>query len=619
MKHVHQMYRCKNVMVTSEGEVKVAITTFGSTLMREAQLISKNNFAKKVKGRLVGASSGSLSSVLLLPDRRRLVWAYFRSVVPCNCFIGLGPIHDRAVGVIRLRFRYHLYPCVLCDLHDAPLPLLGEMWVTWPFRYVFKPLSSIMSTITDVKCVLSEKAFDAFCEKFHIPEEVHPVLTNRGNTMHERPAGKIGLYTSRHYTLDEKTYPLFSNKDGEVAPDRGESELDASVDKLFDEGGSGAQSGQGDSASVGGEQGMNIQPVTETTDVVVEDVIPLQPRRLKKRKTIVSDVGGPSHPSKELREDHKTPSGVFVGGESSRHYTLDEKTYPLFSNKDGEDMDIFAFIHTSDPTKPRRLKKRKTIVSDVGGPSHPSKELREDHETPSGVSVGGESRGEPIPTMHFLTSSVSAMSELEGEIHTDFVTRLNLRTISALQSDFLAGGIRTVINPDSNLQKTYVPQWNMTNGSRLDDGGVCCEMVDEFVPLMFFTSVREMEHNQLFTEFNVGAARQMSLNAEVMMRVEYNIREKRKLKSVIEEKDQLLKAIDEEIDNLKAQLLLKEAKVEKAICLHAEASKLETAKKSLRDEVNSLNERNTIFEKERNALNMKVTDLEAVVVSKECD
>nr|GEV07125.1 hypothetical protein [Tanacetum cinerariifolium] len=114
------------------------------------------------------------------------------------------------------------------------------------------------------------KAFDAFCEKFHIPEEVHPVLPNQGNMMHERPADKVGLYTmffdfanfrlplstflidilrdpdpvaadfnvqdyatlvahpslfrkfpeeflclvglSRHYTLDEETCPLFLDK-----------------------------------------------------------------------------------------------------------------------------------------------------------------------------------------------------------------------------------------------------------------------------------------------------------------------------------------------------------------------------------------------------------------------
>nr|GFD34709.1 hypothetical protein [Tanacetum cinerariifolium] len=59
-----------------------------------------------------------------------------------------------------------------------------------------------------------------------------------------------------------------------------------------------------------------IPNIIEATDAVTEDVIPLQPRRLKKRKTIVADAGGPSHPSKKLREDHETPSEVSVGGKS---------------------------------------------------------------------------------------------------------------------------------------------------------------------------------------------------------------------------------------------------------------------------------------------------------------
>nr|GEW74405.1 reverse transcriptase domain-containing protein [Tanacetum cinerariifolium] len=61
-------------------------------------------------------------------------------------------------------------------------------------------------------------------------------------------------------------------------------------------------------------------------------------------------------------------------------------------------------------------------------------------------------------------------------------------------SDSLIGGIRTVVDPESDLQKVY-----------------------------------------LFTEFNVGAARQISLNDEVRMRAEYNIREKRKLRAVVDE------------------------------------------------------------------------------------
>ncbi|GKA62214.1 hypothetical protein Tco_0761733, partial [Tanacetum coccineum] len=125
-------------------------------------------------------------------------------------------------------------------------------------------------------------------------------------------------------------------------------------------------------------------------------------------------------------------------------------------------------------------------------------------------------------------------------------------------SDFIVGGIRTVVSPDTDLQKVYVPQWSVTNGSHLDDGRTCREMVDEFAPPKFFASIREMEHDQLFMELNVGVACQISLSVEVRMRAEFNIREKRRLSSFVEEKNLLLKARDEEIKSLKAQLLVKE-------------------------------------------------------------
>ncbi|GJT83102.1 hypothetical protein Tco_1057444 [Tanacetum coccineum] len=88
-------------------------------------------------------------------------------------------------------------------------------------------------------------------------------------------------------------------------------------------------------------------------------------------------------------------------------------------------------------------------------------------------------------------------------------------------------------------------------------------------------------------------------------------------KSVVEKKDELMKAGDEEIENLKAHMLLKEAEAAEAIRLRAEASNFETMEKSLRDEVNALKERNTILEKERNALDVKATDLEASTMDKE--
>ncbi|GJZ86437.1 hypothetical protein Tco_0658047, partial [Tanacetum coccineum] len=57
-----------------------------------------------------------------------------------------------------------------------------------------------------------------------------------------------------------------------IAPAHAESELDASVDKLFDEGGSGNQAEQGDSA--GGGYGVGIQLVSEAVKTFVEDAAP---------------------------------------------------------------------------------------------------------------------------------------------------------------------------------------------------------------------------------------------------------------------------------------------------------------------------------------------------------
>ncbi|GJY93557.1 hypothetical protein Tco_0509339 [Tanacetum coccineum] len=123
-----------------------------------------------------------------------------------------------------------------------------------------------------------------------------------------------------------------------------------------------------------------------------------------------------------------------------------------------------------------------------------------------------------------------------------------------------------------------------------------------------------MEHDQLFAEFNVGAARQMTLSAEVRMRAEYNIKEKRRLKSVIDDQAEVLKVKENEMEDLKAHLLLKETE---AIHLRAEASKFEAAEKSIQDEIRSLKEHNAALEKEKGELDVRVVDLAASVKVRE--
>ncbi|GKF08013.1 hypothetical protein Tco_0042237, partial [Tanacetum coccineum] len=112
-------------------------------------------------------------------------------------------------------------------------------------------------------------------------------------------------------------------------------------------------------------------------------------------------------------------------------------------------------------------------------------------------------------------------------------------------------------------------------------------------------------------------ARQISLSAEVRMRTKYNIKEKRILKSVVNEQAGLLKVREGEIETLKAHLLLNEAEAAEAIRLRAEASKFEAVKKSLHDEVQALKEHNATLEKEKNDLDVKVADLAASVKVRE--
>ncbi|GKA49697.1 hypothetical protein Tco_0742770, partial [Tanacetum coccineum] len=145
-----------------------------------------------------------------------------------------------------------------------------------------------------------------------------------------------------------------------IVPARGESELEYSMDKLFGEVGSGDQVEQGDSAS--GGQGVGIQFVSKAAKVVVEGVAPLQPRCPKKQKTATVDAGEPSHPAKQLRDDHGKLRLVV-----------------------------------------QRLLAR--FVQNV------------------------EVRGEIVPTLPFVTSSVSATPEREDETYTNSVARTNLQTL----------------------------------------------------------------------------------------------------------------------------------------------------------------------------------------------
>nr|GEY43447.1 hypothetical protein [Tanacetum cinerariifolium] len=375
---------------------------------------------------------------------------------------------------------------------------------------------------------------DGVPKSFEFNAEHYATLVAYPAPFHKYPEPFICLIGMSHnYSLDENTYPQFLQMDllsfiRTANPTKvrvGKRERDeASVDKLFDEGGSGEQGNQGDSA--GGGHGVGVQLVDVSAETVAEDVAHVELQRRKKRKTKVVDAGEPSHLAKKLRGDYRAP-GVPVVGDSSDP-----------SGVNIAEAEVDSVVRTSLPIMTNATTATPTVY-----PAAIAKE-----KLVSASVFGGDS------------SSADESHPISGY----FSDRTG--------GDFLVGGIRTVIDPDSNLQRVYVPHWNVTNRFCMDDGGVFREMVDE-------------------------AARQISLGAE------YNIKEKRRLKFVVEEKDSLLKSRCDEIKSLKAHLLIKEAKAAEAV--------------RLRDEAQALKERNTYLEKEKSELEIKVTNLAASVKVRE--
>ncbi|GJT53356.1 hypothetical protein Tco_0988410 [Tanacetum coccineum] len=101
------------------------------------------------------------------------------------------------------------------------------------------------------------------------------------------------------------------------------------------------------------------------------------------------------------------------------------------------------------------------------------------------------------------------------------------------------------------------------------------------------------------------------------MRAEYNILEKRKWRSLAEEKNILLEAKDQEIEDLKSQLLKAKEESAEVTQLRAQVSGLEATENSLRGEVASVKDHNVLLEQEYNSLKLKVTGLESTIAEKD--
>ncbi|GJT83557.1 hypothetical protein Tco_1057899 [Tanacetum coccineum] len=314
--------------------------------------------------------------------------------------------------------------------------------------------------------------------------------------------------------------------------------------------------------------GINIE-----VDVEAQALVADKPKKFRKMKT-VNGASGSGHPLKRLREDYGTSgdAGASTAGKSfaALQDLLDKSTLaaeigvtsaatipfvtssvtPTPEHEGGEYTD-FVFA-ANFPTK--RLAERFVISLDT---PHDSNENAADDEVSSVVREVNE------PTR----ASIFSYSTTVGNVGPDVA-----RPSQMAGNDISSESFYVSLDMDSEtLHQTYVPKWDVLNESALDEPNVCRSLVDQLAPPVFFSQLHPMEYDQLFAEFNVGAATQTCLGAKVRER-------------------------DTEIAGLKAQLSLKEADAAEAIHLRSRIANIEAVDATLTGELKSLKERNAALE-----------------------
>ncbi|GJY18154.1 hypothetical protein Tco_0389645 [Tanacetum coccineum] len=215
--------------------------------------------------------------------------------------------------------------------------------------------------------------------------------------------------------------------------------------------------------------------------------------------------------------------------------------------------------------------------------------------------------GIPVDTTAAATTSTRAA------VTTRFATDVNPDLADPSQPEESEGSGDSFYEPPtldpSEAKRWYVPRWNVTNDSLLDDGFSCRTLVDRVAPPAFFSALRTLDYDQLYTEFNVGAARQMCLGAEVRSRAEHELELKEKLRAKYTARGRLLVEKDLEILKLKSQLAEKEVEAVEVIRLRDQVSSLSEEKSALIAEVLALKVTVTQKDHDISLLNSRATCL----------
>ncbi|GJV99657.1 hypothetical protein Tco_1554909 [Tanacetum coccineum] len=311
-------------------------------------------------------------------------------------------------------------------------------------------------------------------------------------------------------------------------------------------------------------------------DNVNEEGSDAMPKKVIKKRKVADGASGSGLPPKKLREDHGTSSDVGASTDGNYLVAIQE----LFEQSTlNVEVGVTAaatvpFVTSSVTPTPERGEGGRT--NSVTGPN-----LRTQRASERFVVLSYSSRHSSTNVADDEVTSIVRSSMLPPLVLTAAIaTTIIVNATSALVP---GGGTEPILH--SNFRDSA-----STGETNKDVAEPSYPTGTELSTDSFFVSqdLRNMDYEQLFVKFNVGAARQTCLSSEAGW----------------------LKERDVEIANLKAQLSLKEVEAAEAIYLHGQIATVEAVEACRASELEGLKERNA-------ALEGQVAALESAAVTKD--
>ncbi|GJY18425.1 hypothetical protein Tco_0389916 [Tanacetum coccineum] len=292
-------------------------------------------------------------------------------------------------------------------------------------------------------------------------------------------------------------------------------------------------------------------------EVVTEQSKKVKKRRLQKQSDVL--------PAKKLRTDHP----ALASGAGGKTLAGLEQIRPAGSRL--PDREQFVFPSVAPPSQESE--------GFLDSSARTNLRICTTVESSSALAI-------PVDTTAATTTSTGAATttKLATDVNPNLASPSHPEESEGSDDSFYSP---TTLDP-SEAKRWYVPRWSITNDSLLDDGFSCRTLVDRVAPPSFFSALRSMDYDQLYTEFNVGAARQVCLGAEVRSRAEHELELKEKPRVKYDARGRLLEEKDLEILKLKSKLAEKEAEAAEVIRLRDQVSSLSEEKSALTAEVSAL-------------------------------